>query len=154
MYSGSRPTSHEHSLLEMPARGTDVPRRAELAAVHVELDLSLHTPFVCDGKRLALAPIRRLRSSVGSPMRSMTLLPGAGEGELASDAIALAAGHCTIVTSDSGRPGGRDKPGAFTPAMRQVVASFKNCLCREPPLLGLPMAYFRRRVIGVEPFIR
>jgi hypothetical protein len=75
-----------------------VPRGAELAAVHVELDLSVHTPFVCDGKRVALAPIRRLRSSVGSPMRSMTLLPGAGEGEMASDAIALAPGHCTIVS--------------------------------------------------------
>jgi hypothetical protein len=124
----------------------DVPRRAKFAAIGAELDPSIHTPFVGDRERLALAAVGGLWSAVGPPMRPVALLSGDGGGESAADAIALAPGHCTIVSCGKSRLGGGSREGS--------EATSRTRLTRKPAAFGVPMAYFRRRVIGVEPAVR
>jgi hypothetical protein len=93
-------------------RAADVPRRAKFAAIDAEFDPSIHTPFVGDRERLALAAIGGLWSAVGPPVRPVALLPGGGDRELAAGAITLAPGHHTIVSCGKSRIGSRDREGS------------------------------------------
>jgi hypothetical protein len=67
----------------------------------------------------------------------VALLPGDGRGELAADAIALAPGHYTIVSGDESLLAVETERALMPP---QEVACPEN-----PPVLGLPMAYFDDR---------